>query len=308
MSRTQLTPELFFDLIDRRLTAIDICSRHELSFDQLEAIVQSQAFQANIARLQSVEHTRSTATDTLRRTAALRTLEDIAAQQPTSPTHTETIRLAAAQILRVTNADPHAPHDPSDEPDPTDPSRTPQHQHHPHTDPHQSGNDSVPPYPTPNQDTPRLNTHTQPNTTTQDQPQHPFACNPPQTIQPGSQPSRKLGTMPNPHANALPAPTQEPRTQPIHSSAPDPTPTQPASPSTSPSTGQAKAQTKAQTTTPTTAPSVPAAPNRADNSNPPAQSLVACAGSTQPIPGKTHADTQFSLAIHQRSPPPQHAA
>ncbi len=122
MSRTQLTPDLFFDLIDRRLTAIDICSRHQLSFDQLEAVVQSPAFQDAAARLKSVEQTRCTATDTLRRTAALRTLEDIAAQHPSCPTHSETIRLAAAQILRVTHADPIAdqqtPHQPDLDPDP----------------------------------------------------------------------------------------------------------------------------------------------------------------------------------------------
>lgn len=126
MSRTQLTPDLFFDLIDRRLTAIDICNRHELTFDQLEDVVQSHEFQEAAARLKSVEQTRCTATDTLRRTAALRVLEDIAAQQPSCPTHTETIRLAAAQILRVTRADPAAAEHSPQQPDPyTDPQPDP---------------------------------------------------------------------------------------------------------------------------------------------------------------------------------------
>jgi hypothetical protein len=141
MSRTQLTPDLFFDLIDRRLTAIDICSRHELTFDQLEDVVQSPEFQDAAARLKSVEQTRCTATDTLRRTAALRTLEDIAAQQPSCPTHTETIRLAAAQILRVTRADPIAAEQTPQQPDPyTDPEPEPQpdppgRAHHPEPEP-----------------------------------------------------------------------------------------------------------------------------------------------------------------------------
>ncbi len=137
MSRTQLTPDLFFDLIDRRLTAIDICSRHELTFDQLEDVVQSPEFQDAAARLKSVEQTRCTATDTLRRTAALRTLEDIAAQQPSCPTHTETIRLAAAQILRVTRADPIAAEQSPQQPDPyTDPQPDPPGRaHHPEPEP-----------------------------------------------------------------------------------------------------------------------------------------------------------------------------
>ena len=175
MSRTQLTPDLFFDLIDRRLTAIDICTRHQLSFDQLEAVVQSPAFQDAAARLKSVEQTRCTATDTLRRTAALRTLEDIAAQQPSCPTHTETIRLAAAQILRVTNADPIAdqqtPHQPDLHQDPepelqpdlhpvpqADPQSGSAATHHPAQNPPapnpNTANHAPPPEPTPTSDWP----------------------------------------------------------------------------------------------------------------------------------------------------------
>lgn len=286
MDHATLTPDLFFDLIDRRLTAIDICSRHDLTFDQLEAIVQSQAFQANIARLQSVEHTRSSATDTLRRTAALRTLEDIAAQQPTSPTHTETIRLAAAQILRVTNADPHAALDPSTEPDPTDPSRTPPHQHNPHTDPHQAGDDFAAPYPPPNPDTPRFNTHARPKPTPQDQHRHQPPCNPPQDVQPG--------TNPGPHTITPPAPTQEPRTQPIQSPTHKPAP-KPQTPRTEPTTAQSTAQNTA------------AVPHHANNSNPAAHPLITRAGGTQPIPSSP-LQTHFPETAHQRSPPPQHAA
>lgn len=105
MEHAALTPDLFFDLIDSSLSAIDICTAHELSFDQLEAVVASPDFTRASGRLKFVEQTRCQATDTLRRTAALRILEEIAAQQPTCPTHAETIRLAAAQILRVTHPD-----------------------------------------------------------------------------------------------------------------------------------------------------------------------------------------------------------
>lgn len=155
MEHEILTPDLFFDLIDPRLTAIDICSRHNLAFEQLEAVVASPAFNHAASYLQAIERTRCAATDTLRRTAALRTLEEIAAQQPTCPTHAETIRLAAAQILRVTHADPQSqpPPDPHPTPQPTNqPDPTPDPDPHPHSGP-DSGPDSDPatgPIPIPN--------------------------------------------------------------------------------------------------------------------------------------------------------------
>lgn len=175
MSRTQLTPDLFFDLIDRRLTAIDICSRHELTFDQLEDVVQSPEFQDAAARLKSVELTRCTATDTLRRTAALRTLEDIAAQQPSCPTHTETIRLAAAQILRVTRADPIVAEQSPQQPDPyTDPQPDPPGRaHHPEPEP------APEPSPGPINDWPdNHNETTAPNPTPEPYPDRPAAAHP----------------------------------------------------------------------------------------------------------------------------------
>lgn len=36
------TTELFHDLLDPRLTAIEICMRHELAIDELAALVRSQ--------------------------------------------------------------------------------------------------------------------------------------------------------------------------------------------------------------------------------------------------------------------------
>lgn len=204
MSRTQLTPDLFFDLIDRRLTAIDICSRHELTFDQLEDVVQSHEFQEAAARLKSVEQTRCTATDTLRRTAALRVLEDIAAQQPSCPTHSETIRLAAAQILRVTRADPLAAEHTSQQPDPyTDPEPDPEPDPPSHAHPERGPE----PEPAPISDWPddpstQTSPHTNPDTNPQPYPDRPAAAHPAPSTPPA--PSHTTPTKNNQHT-ATPA-------------------------------------------------------------------------------------------------------
>lgn len=205
MSRTQLTPDLFFDLIDRRLTAIDICSRHDLSFDDLEAVVQSPAFQDAAARLKSVEQTRCTATDTLRRTAALRTLEDIAAQHPSCPTHTETIRLAAAQILRVTNADPigdhQTPHQPDPQPDPDPQPEPPGRTHHP--EPEREPAPEPQPEPIsdwPDDPNPNLNPEPNPGPYPEPYPDRPAAAHP----EPPTPPAPTQSTPTNTHQHTTP--------------------------------------------------------------------------------------------------------
>ena len=124
----QLTPDLFHDLIDNRLSAIDICIKHELAIDQLAAIVDSPEFTQASRQLADIERKRIEATAPLRRRAALQTLETIAQQHPTTPTHTETVRKAAAQLARPTKSDP-AP-DPDPGPSDQQPHPTPGRQAH----------------------------------------------------------------------------------------------------------------------------------------------------------------------------------
>lgn len=104
MNNTQLTPELFHDLINPGLAAIDICLRHELGYAELRDIIRSEEFKAAAECLNEIEDTRRDATRGLRQDAALRTLDQIATQPPSTPSHTETIRLAASQLLRFSTS------------------------------------------------------------------------------------------------------------------------------------------------------------------------------------------------------------
>lgn len=102
MTHQTLTPDLFQDIIDHDLTAVDICIKHDLSIDELAQIVQSPEFTHAARQLAAIENIRTAATAPLRQRLALRTLQKIAELEPQSPTHAETVRKSAAQLARLT--------------------------------------------------------------------------------------------------------------------------------------------------------------------------------------------------------------
>ena len=104
MQHQALTEELFLDIIDKHFDAIGLCERHGISLPQLTEIMQDEQFKHTLDRLNAVEQRRLELTKPLRRFEALRMLEKIMTQEPTGPTHAETIRRAATFIL--TGRDP----------------------------------------------------------------------------------------------------------------------------------------------------------------------------------------------------------
>ena len=98
MQHTQLTPDIIHDLIIEPLPTLDICRKHQLSVDQLHALVHSQEFTRLADQLAEINTARAPFT----RARMFDILNGIAELEPQSPTHTETIRKAAAQLLRLT--------------------------------------------------------------------------------------------------------------------------------------------------------------------------------------------------------------
>lgn len=98
MKHTQLTAELVHDLVFEPLPTLDICAKHELNLTQLRQLLESDEFTAILIELDTIDRLR---TPVFRR-RAINTLEAIMLQQPTGPTHAETIRKAAAHYLRST--------------------------------------------------------------------------------------------------------------------------------------------------------------------------------------------------------------
>lgn len=151
MQHPQLTPDIIHDLIIEPLPTLDICLKHQLSVDQLHALVTSEQFKQLAEQLTDIDQARAPFT----RARMLRVLERIAQLEPQSPTHTETIRKAAAQLLRLTEPREHnAQTQDESEPQPQDP-RSTQNNHEEtahtpgrdaaaHTDPPQS--DAPPPH------------------------------------------------------------------------------------------------------------------------------------------------------------------
>ncbi|MEZ6163868.1 MAG: hypothetical protein R3B67_05465 [Phycisphaerales bacterium] len=136
MTHAQLTAELVHDLIVEPLPTLDICAKHELNLTQLRQLLESDEFTAIISELDTIDRLR---TPVFRR-RAINTLETIMLQQPTTPTHAETIRKAAAHYLRSTASTESTPSEPQAAPDPHPESTTnsaatnpESHQHTPQT-------------------------------------------------------------------------------------------------------------------------------------------------------------------------------
>ncbi len=120
MTHTQLTTELVHDLVVEPIPTLDICAKHELNLTQLRQLLESEEFAAIITELETIDRLRTP----IFRRRATSTLEAIMLQQPTGPTHAETVRKAAALYLRSTApieptlTEPEDESTPQPEPDP----------------------------------------------------------------------------------------------------------------------------------------------------------------------------------------------
>lgn len=176
MEHAQLTPDIIHDLIIEPLPTLDICLKHQLSIDQLHALVTSEQFKQIADQLTEIDHARAPFT----RARMLRVLERIADLEPQSPTHTETIRKAAAQLLRLTekrdqDAQTHNENDAQPEHRRPDRDEQEKNAHTPGRDaaaqvdppqidplrPHEHTHEEPPPHPEPNHQSPstKRNTH-----------------------------------------------------------------------------------------------------------------------------------------------------
>lgn len=144
MEHHTLTNELFNDLLDPRIPMLDVCRAHAITVNQLSRILASPEFQEAADALDLAEQLRARALAPDRRERALATLDAIASQQPTTPSHTECIRRAASALLRATKearttnrtpaTDTHDPH--THDPDTHDPDTYEPESHEPATPNH----------------------------------------------------------------------------------------------------------------------------------------------------------------------------
>lgn len=125
MEHAQLTPDIIHDLIIEPLAALDICLKHQLSIDQLHALVTSEQFKQLADQLTEIDQARAPFT----RARMLKVLERIADLEPQSPTYTETIRKAAAQLLRLTEPREHNTQAPDETQSPPPETHSPQDHH-----------------------------------------------------------------------------------------------------------------------------------------------------------------------------------
>ncbi len=95
-----LTPALFADLLDPSKSPFDVCHAHNLALDQLHAVIFGQHFRACVAMLDEIHAARIAAQRPQRERLALDALDRIANQTPATNTHAETVRRAAAALLR----------------------------------------------------------------------------------------------------------------------------------------------------------------------------------------------------------------
>lgn len=114
-----LTRALFADLLDPSKSPFDVCHVHNLALDQLHAVIVGQHFRACVAMLDEIHTARIAAQRPQRERLALDALDRIANQTPATNTHAETVRRAAAALLR------HKPTTPSEQPTESQPDAQP---------------------------------------------------------------------------------------------------------------------------------------------------------------------------------------
>lgn len=118
--RMDILRDLFYD----SMNTIDLCLKHGMSLDELQAVVDAPDFQRAIDVLMHIEAQRARALAPTRRERALETLERVAAVTPTTPTQCETVRKAAAALLRAATPPSRKPsnskhmHDTASHPEP----------------------------------------------------------------------------------------------------------------------------------------------------------------------------------------------
>lgn len=195
MEHHTLTNELFNDLLDPRIPMLDVCRAHAITVNQLSRILASPEFQDAADALDLAEQLRARALAPDRRERALATLDAIASQQPTTPSHTECIRRAASALLRATKeartpnrtppTDTHNPH--THDPDTHEPETHEPETHEPAT-PNHAPPASAPTHPS----TPTAHTE-------------PFADAEPFNHTPSNTPAQ-CSSHPEPHPTHLPQP------------------------------------------------------------------------------------------------------
>tara|TARA_E500000318_G_scaffold12972_3_gene11968 strand:+ start:35810 stop:36367 length:558 start_codon:yes stop_codon:yes gene_type:complete len=154
MEHAQLTPDIIHDLIIEPLPTLDICRKHQLSVDQLHALVTSDQFKQLADQLTDIDQARAPFT----RARMLDILNGIAQLEPQSPTHTETIRKAAAQLLRLTEPREHNAQAAAESENPPPETHSPQ-DHHEETA-QTPGRDAAAPTTPPQSDPPPPHEHT----------------------------------------------------------------------------------------------------------------------------------------------------
>lgn len=185
MEHHTLTNELFNDLLDPRIPMLDVCRAHAITVNQLSRILASPEFQDAADALDLAEQLRARALAPDRRERALATLDAIASQQPTTPSHTECIRRAASALLRATK-EARTPNrtPPTDTHDPD----THESETHEHATPNHAPATSAPTHPS----TPTAHTE-------------PFADAEPFNHTPSNTPAQ-CSSHPEPHPSHLPQP------------------------------------------------------------------------------------------------------
>ncbi len=112
MNTPELTQALFTDLLDPAISLLDVCRRHALPIEHLHDVLASEQFQSAVDALNRAMELRTRALAPERAERALATLDAIARQTPTTPSHTECVRRAAGALLRATQP-PKAPKSPA---------------------------------------------------------------------------------------------------------------------------------------------------------------------------------------------------
>ncbi len=109
--------------LDPTLSVFDIADRTGLCLDEILDWMDSPDAHAILDNLRAVADYQSALILATARPRAIQTLAIIAAQEPTTPAHTETIRKAASQLARIAGAAPEIPNGPDDpyDNDPNDP-------------------------------------------------------------------------------------------------------------------------------------------------------------------------------------------
>ncbi len=100
--------------LDPTLSVFDIADRAGLGLDEVLDWVDSPDAHAILDNLRAVADYQAALILATVRPRAIQTLAIIAAQEPTTPAHTETIRKAAAQLARIAGAAPEIPNGPDD--------------------------------------------------------------------------------------------------------------------------------------------------------------------------------------------------